>query len=363
MSAFNMKIIHFGIIAFGGSGRATAQRLAALDGVNISAVLDPDIGQNPTPNCPHLAETTFHQDIDEFFSQPLDAVFVSSPDHTHFNYARVSLTKQLPTLVEKPAFVSLAQCRSIAAILQQTPILFGAHHQKRFFPAFFGAHEIVRSGDIGDIVHIEVDYIHDMRDRAFRFHDWRAQTENPQQVAFGLSSHSFDLVRWITAQEAESVYAIETGFGWPEYPAADSNITTMSMSKGTTAKVTAIISSRGPQRERLAIFGTKGQIHNNLLLRTGKRPTYITNIQEGMSRKTRILSKILGRTNIIDYPYSVNEHNTACNVLLKSFVSAMRGYENFPVGFSDAAESVRLCVASVESARRSAPIALAELPL
>lgn len=356
-----MNEIRIGIIGFGGSGRPTARRLSLLPEVNIVSILDSDLECTPHLDDTHLNETIFYKDVESFFATTLDAVSICSPDHTHFQYAEMCVALGIPTLVEKPMLVSLEQCRAMAALLENKPILFGAHHQKRFLPAFRAAHEIVAGGELGDIVHMELDYIHDMRVRAHRFCDWRIQKENPQQVALGLSSHSFDLVRWVLGKEVESVYAIETGFGWPEYPAADSNITMLSMTGGTSAKVSAIISSRGPQRERISVFGTKGRIHDNLLLRPGKPPTYTTTVKEGLSRKARVASRVLLSTELIEYPYSVNEHNTACSALLNSFVSALRGDGQFPIGFSEGAAAVRICIASMKSASNREPVRMSEL--
>lgn len=345
-----MRTLKFGVIGFGGAGRPHVRRLNGLDGVTVTAVYDPKISAIDEKNKSQYRDVVFTDDLDQFLSADIDAVTICSPDHTHFYYAKRTVERDLHTLVEKPMFVSNDECMQMQRLLKEkNRVVFGTHHQKRFIPAFAEAKKHVASGELGDIVMIEVDYIHHMRDRATKYDDWRVSTETPQRVVFGVASHSFDLIKWISSGEIETVFSLAGHIGWPQYPDDDTNVTMLKCKSGTIAKAASTISSRGLQRERIAIYGTKGQIHNNLLIDSKRRTRYLIEPSEGLNLRQKINSKLLKTTKIWEYPYTINEHDKGCVSLLSEFVRSIREGSEFSVSFEETKEIIQLCLASLES--------------
>ncbi len=395
-----MKAIKFAILGFGGAGRAHAKRLQAINGAEVKVIYDPKPSalSHATKNYP---DTRFTDNLDELFLEKIDAVSICTPDHTHFEYAKLSVQSGLHTLVEKPMFVTERQCVEMESILKESNVTFGVHHQMRYIPAFMAAHELVQEGSLGEIVAIESDYIHDMRQRASAYDDWRINHENPQNIVLGALSHTIDLMRWIVNEEVEDIFSFAGHKGWEKYPDVDTVIASLRFKSGILGKGTVTISSSGPQRNTIAVYGTKGQIHNNIYRNASGKIFLTTEAKSGkyhnnwslkkssgnlenekmgssphfgisygnwpknLTQLNRCLKKLLIRSlktpsiplkrllikklSFRDYPFSIYKHDMACEELLKDFIEAVRGSKKFQVDFSEGRAAVEACLHCIES--------------
>lgn len=347
-----METTKFAVLGFGGAGRAHAQRLQAMKGAEVKVIYDPKmpaLGQ-AIRNYPDIH---FTDKLDNVFLGEVDAVSICTPDHTHFEYAKLAVQNKLHTLVEKPMFVTQKQCVEMEKILEDNKVVFGVHHQMRYIPTFRGAYELVRKGMLGEILTIEADYIHDMRHRSFAFDDWRIDRENPQNIVLGGLSHAIDLMRWIVGEDVEETFSFAGQKGWREYPDIDTVIALMRFKSGTLGKGTMTISSAGPQRNTLAIYGTHGQIHNNIFRDADGAISFIR--KPDLSFKQNIFIKFItpflkqSPSILRDYPFSIYEHDSACQELLLDFVSAIRTGDQFPIGFDEGSKTVQLCLRVIEA--------------
>jgi predicted dehydrogenase len=354
--------IRFAILGFGGAGRAHFRRLSALPGVRVVKVFDPvagRAGQGPAGTAPFPV----HDRLDGFFDDTVDAVSVCTPDHTHFAYAAEAVSRGLPTLVEKPMFVSREECDRMEALLRTSNALFGVHHQWRYAPTFRAARELVRAGALGEIVSVRADYVHDMRDRATRFDDWRVRAENPQNIVLGGVSHAIDVLRWILGQEVREAASFAARTGWKEYPDMDTAVALLRFSGGAIGSAGMTISSRGPQREDVTIYGTEGQIHGNVHRNASGRAvlTRVPPLRRARDRIFTALAPLLPRVpEFRDYPFYAYEHEVASRDLLADFVASIRGGTPFPVGFAEGRRAVESCLAVIESYRTGRVVTLPE---
>jgi predicted dehydrogenase len=336
-------------------------RLQSIKGADVKVVYDPKLPafSEVIRNYPSI---NFTDNLDEVFAEKPDAVSICTPDHTHFQYAKIAIENGLHALVEKPMFVTQEQCIQMESILSNRNLIFGVHHQMRYIPTFRAACELLQKGSLGDIVAIEANYIHDMRQRATAFDDWRTDHENPQNIVLGGLSHTIDLMRWIAGQEVEEIFSFASHKGWKEYPDVDTVIALLRFKSGTLGKGTMTISSSGPQRNTISIYGTNGQIHNNVFFDADGVANFIQNPDLGFKRNmvTKLMTTFLRRNPSIlrDYPFSVYEHEIACNELLLDFVSAVRTEKPFPIGFDEGCSTVKLCLACIEAYKTNRSIVL-----
>ena len=347
-----MENTKFAVLGFGGAGRAHAQRLQAMKVAEVKVIYDPKMSalSQVIKNYPGIH---FTDKLDDVFVGEVDAVSICTPDHTHFEYAKLAVQNKLHTLVEKPMFVTQKQCIDMESILKKSNVIYGVHHQMRYVPTFSAAYEQVRKGMLGKIVAMEADYIHDMRQRATAFDDWRIERENPQNIVLGGLSHTIDLMRWIANEEVEDIFSFAGHKGWKEYPDIDTVIALMRFKSGTLAKGTVTIASSGPQRNTIAIYGTHGQIHNNVYRDSNGVTSFIRKPDLGFKRNilTKLMDYFLKRSPSIlrDYPFSIYEHDLACQELLLNFVSAIRTGDQFPIGFDEGSKTVELCLRVIEA--------------
>lgn len=345
--------MRFGIIGFGGAGRAHYRRLVGLDGVEVSAVYDP----HPPSDIAELTSAALiTDDLGELLRLPLDAVSICSPDCAHFGHARECIEHGFATLVEKPMLVSEGECEALADSLARNPVLFGVHHQMRYVPAFRAAYEAVRAGRLGEIVAVQSDYIHDMRERAMRFGSWRMERSQAQDLVLGGLSHTLDLMRWIVGESPHSVDCFVSNKGWHEYPGNVTVSATVRFSSGTLGSTTKTITSPGPVRCSLIVYGTDGQIHNNVFRDASGHVELLVEPPRKKKRQTirgtAIRWGLRRDPTIIDYPWSIYEHGVACEALLRDFVQAVRSGTDFSVGFDEGRATVGLCLRCIEAYKR-----------
>ncbi|QBI53012.1 Gfo/Idh/MocA family protein [Streptomonospora litoralis] len=184
------------VIGMGWMGGLHAATYSRLDGVRLVGVVEPD--------------ETRHAALAEEFGVPVhpraedalggvDVVSVCVPDDRHAAAAVPALTAGARVLVEKPLAVTSADARRILRA-RPDPDALSVGHILRFDPRVVRCRELVRSGELGELWHVEV---------------WRDTTRMvaaaPAQrtsVAWFLGIHDADLVRHVTGLSAARVSAL-----------------------------------------------------------------------------------------------------------------------------------------------------------
>ncbi|MFI7026435.1 Gfo/Idh/MocA family protein [Micromonospora sp. NPDC049900] len=139
-----------------------------------------------------------HRDIAELLDR-VDVVSVCTPDHLHPQTTIPFLRAGVRVLVEKPLATSSADAQRILDA-RPDPHALSVGHILRFDPRVIRARELVRSGELGPLWHVDV---------------WRDTTRTvavrPSErtsVAWFLGIHDADLVRFVTGLTAVRVAAL-----------------------------------------------------------------------------------------------------------------------------------------------------------
>lgn len=117
-----------GVIGAGVFGGYHARQYAKLDGVVLSAVLDPHPDRAAQVAVP-LGGRAFHE-LGPFL-EAVDVVTVASPATTHADYALAALAAGKPVYVEKPIGVSLAEAEKIRDLAAAKGLVVACGHQER----------------------------------------------------------------------------------------------------------------------------------------------------------------------------------------------------------------------------------------
>jgi len=353
-----MKRVNVAVISAGGAGEAHVSRFLNNPKSSVKAVYDPkEQNLNRVKSIVEKKGGYTTTDVETIFNDAeVDAVSICSPDHTHFDYIGKAIEAKKHILVEKPLVTSLDQLRVLKERLKNFKKVFGTHLQMRYLPVFVRARELLISGEIGLPYIVESDYIHNMRERATKFDNWRMDTILPQKVALGASSHTIDLVRWIVNDKVGEVFSYSSHIGWPEYPDEDTVLTILKFKHGAIGKILSTISCRRPQYNSLVIYGSKGNIINNILLDENGFQKYIY-LPKSRSQKRKLIDGILKRVKSLQLPpFSIYEHEQACCLLLNDFLDSVIESKSFAIDFSESAYSTQICLASIESYEKGCPI-------
>src|ERR1700677_3138312 len=88
----------------------------------------------------------------------MDFVAIVTPNHMHFPPAQMALQYGFHVLSDKPATFNLAQAKKLRDLVQKTGLLYGLTHNYTGYPLVKEARDLVRSGKLGKIRKVVVEY-------------------------------------------------------------------------------------------------------------------------------------------------------------------------------------------------------------
>ena len=88
----------------------------------------------------------------------MDFVAIVTPNHMHFPPAKMALENGFHVLSDKPATFNLAEARELGDLVRETGLLYGLTHNYTGYPMVKEARDLVRSGRLGRIRKVVVEY-------------------------------------------------------------------------------------------------------------------------------------------------------------------------------------------------------------
>ena len=194
-----MKRYRIGVIGAGARGESFARSLyAGSDRAGLFGLcdLDGDRLERFVAYC-GLANARTFTDPAAFFAEPdLDAVIVTTPDFTHRDVAIQALRAGKDVYLEKPVAPTAAQCRDIIRVQRETGRLVFVGFNLRAAPASQRVKDILGSGLLGQILHVEgLEQLRAAHSASFmrRFHRKRSNTGG---ILNHKCCHDLDLILW-----------------------------------------------------------------------------------------------------------------------------------------------------------------------
>jgi len=143
-------------IAAVGVGNRGASNLAALAGEDIVGLCDVD-QELMNPMLRRFSAAQTFRDFRELLEMDdLDAVIISTPDHTHYLAAMLAMRRGLHVYCEKPLAHSVWEVRQMAAAAKRHKVVtqLGNHHHAS--DGYRRVAEIIQSGAIGEVREVHV---------------------------------------------------------------------------------------------------------------------------------------------------------------------------------------------------------------
>lgn len=149
----------------------------------------------------------------------MDFVSIVTPNHMHFAPAVMALENGFHVMCDKPVTLNLQQAKELKAVIERTGLLFGLTHNYTGYPMVKEAREIVRSGKLGKIRKVIVEYPQGwlaqlLEATGNKQADWR--TDPARSGAAGcmgdIGTHAENLAEYITGQKITELCADLTTF-------------------------------------------------------------------------------------------------------------------------------------------------------
>jgi predicted dehydrogenase len=244
------------VIGAGFMGSMHAAIFAREPSAELVAVVDKNLDLARSVAA-RFAGTKAYASHDELLAaETLDLVSICTPDHLHLEPALAVAQKGINLFMEKPIASRLEEGEAIVEAVRKAGVKLGIGYLLRFDPRYFGARELIRSGSIGDPIHVYA-----RRNSA--------RTEGPRRyggtlpLALHVTVHDVDLVLWmLEGQEPVTVYAQQTDKLLGRFGTQDTIVAVVRFSGGTLANFESAWSLPGGTRymidARLELLGTEG---------------------------------------------------------------------------------------------------------
>lgn len=148
-SQFNYRL---GMIGTGRIARRFVPESRFVSGVEITAILDPDIERAHTFAKENAIGASYSSLAD--FLQNVDVVYVASPHLTHYEYVKKSLLAGKHVLCEIPMVLSGVEARELYALAESKGLVLLEASKTAYCPAFTHLVTLVKSGVIGDVIDV-----------------------------------------------------------------------------------------------------------------------------------------------------------------------------------------------------------------
>lgn len=122
----------------------------------------------------------------------IDAVILTTPNSLHRAQTLAAAAAGKHVFCEKPLALTLADAAEMVAACEAAGVVLGIGHERRFEPAMQEVERMVRSGELGTIMHAEAAFSHDKLVNV-PVTDWRrSATESPAAGMTAMGIHLSD---------------------------------------------------------------------------------------------------------------------------------------------------------------------------
>ncbi|NDV27159.1 Gfo/Idh/MocA family protein [Desulfovibrio sp. JC010] len=246
-------MLKVGVIGLG-VGEAHAYNFAADERCEVIALCDFD-SEKMDKVAGKIPDAALFTDADKLLDLDLDIAVVAGFDDSHHAQIMKALGRGMHIFAEKPMCLFEKEAIEIRKKVAETGKFISSNLCLRTAPLFTSAREAVQSGKMGDIFHMEGDYLWG------RLHKldggWRSKMDF-YSITYGAAVHMIDLLMWIYGKKPVEVFAYGNNIGGRavKFPFDDFSVALLKFEDGVTAKVTANGGCAHPHFHKVEIMGT-----------------------------------------------------------------------------------------------------------
>ena len=223
MPEVNSRRLRAGIVGGGrGAFIGTVHRMAAeLDGqaLLVAGAMSSDPAVARASAAAWFLERSYasYEDMasaEAALAEGIDFVIVATPNHLHYPVAKAFLAAGIHVVCDKPLCLTVGEAEELVRRVDAGRALFALTHHYTGYPALRQARAMVRTGRLGTLRKVMVEYTQDwlmrpLESQGNKQAEWRT---DPQRAGLGgavgdIGSHAENLLEFVTGLSIESVCA------------------------------------------------------------------------------------------------------------------------------------------------------------
>lgn len=285
--------MNVGIIGYGYTGQQHARAIAAIEGVTLKAIAEPEEKKRA------LADVHSFADYRSLLSDAgIEAVTICLPHHLHGEVASAALLAGKHVLVEKPLAMNVSAGRRLCELAKAPEQVLMVEMTHRFLPPLQEARSLIVRGEIGEIMAINEVLVEDVG-LFGSLPEWML-AHDTAGGGVGLTSgiHLVDHISWISKQE---LVLKSASFGNTQTLGNVEDTAAFALETKSGAPVHILLCWRrqGTHLDaELTVVGSKGSLKvypwEGLRFESGTKKTARTFFQDGSTIAERALVGIRG---------------------------------------------------------------------
>ncbi len=218
----------------------------------------------------------------------IDFVIIATPNYMHFPVAKAFLEQGIHVVSDKPMSFTLEEAQKEVALVERSNLVFALTHNYTGYPTIRHARDLVRSGVLGDIRKVLIEYVQDwlmepVEKSGNKQASWRTDpTKSGISGCIGdIGTHGENLLEFITGLRIASLCADLTTFVEGRALEDDANMLLRLENGGKGILTCSQIAAGEENNLTIRIYGSKAGLEwhqmepNTLLFKQPGQPTQI----------------------------------------------------------------------------------------
>jgi predicted dehydrogenase len=245
-------MIRTAIVGLGRWGRNLVEASAGHDRLNIVRAVEPDIRGARDFCAQHRLDLSSGLDA-ILADNTIDAILLATPHSLHPAQVMACAAARKQVFCEKPLALHRADAARMFGMCRDAGVTLAVGHNRRFWPSMRALRDIVASGELGTVLHVEGHNSNENSQNVTA--GWRLlPEESPGGGLTGAGLHVLDAFVSMLGPVARVYAQLNSREAGP--PPLDTAMVMLDFSSGVTGSLTTVRAT--PLYWRVHVFGTKG---------------------------------------------------------------------------------------------------------
>ena len=324
-----------------------AGRMGAIRVEDLRPIVDDIVIANRTPQRADELAARFDATVvglDSILDESVDGYVLATATDAHAGLLAELIATGKPILCEKPIALTLADNDAIVDLIAATGTIVQIGFQRRFDAGIAETQRLISNGALGTVYAMHL-VAHDHQPSTIEF------LEGSGGIFRDLHVHDFDLIRWLTSSEIETVYAtkaVREHMQYSTYGDADTSLIHAVTTSGAQVSVSGTRHDPLGHDVHMEIFGSLDSVASGANARTPLRSLDTAAGTQSMM-------------NIDPYRGFVDRFRDAFRSETTAFTEVVAGSRPNPCPPESAREALRVALACEISVEEQRPVRVAEV--